>query len=897
MAQFRRMARSVEQVLNVRLAELLRALGLTALPENRQPGSNKQIDVDVDLGVWRVALEAEIGSPAGALADARKRAREAGIGLVVAHSVIAVSYPAGLSAGRFTADTNIEWAVLPSGDFTAGSVWQLAGVVRRTRPTGSDPDYLAAGLDKALALGVEGLSSAQRDDLAGAVDAAWASGTRVAAAAKRALLVVAAAAMFHARLDAHLRQNPPTTDARTDQPYQGPWPPAKLQHCLSGPDPVADLDAAWDLILAVDYRPIFEAARRVLTEPAQDSVWAESVRNVAQQALSVSRDASSLRHDLMGRIFHRLVDSARYDGSYYTSSAAATLLAGLAVRSGDLPEDLSDYSLIDPACGTGTLLMAAAERIRDLRGPHTADGDAVTLIEDTICGLDVNVTACHMAATTLGLLSPSTTFKNMNIRLMPLGIDPNGDTRVGSLELLTVKPGDPRLDLGIDWASGEHIDTGDKAEIAANSQNLVIMNPPYTRDSLRHDQFPPDVEKRLKNREKTLTSGRAGHGSSGSTMFLDLGEHLAALDGGSTLAAVLPMAGAGNPAGLAARKLLAAWFHIDWVVASHDSDRLFFSENTSISEMLVVCRRRGNAERPQPTRFLILRRNPSEPTDAAGLVAALENDALPTSVGMTSRWPADKMAAGQWRPLGLTSEHLVSLFTQVDEGELFPATRLGDDWHIGPAGQRIREAFTKQDAADATGARALWHNDTAVTQTMAADPDVYIHAKRSPALKRRADKYWQQRGRLLLPTDPRVQTARVSAVHLRQPALGSRWVPARPSDGPDARDLEKAMCAWLNSTLGWITMIGVATPNVLARPELSIDAMRRLPIPVLEPDMLAALSAAFDSHAKAQLHPLREAHIDPQRQSLDNAVASALGFAPGVAASARNEFAVEPSTQ
>ena len=891
------MTRSVEQVLNVRLAELLRALGLTALPENRQAGSNKQIDVDVDLGVWRVALEAEIDSRAGSLADARKRAREASIGLVVAHSVIAVSYPAGLSAGQFTADTDIEWAVLPSSDFISGSVWQLAGVVRRTRPMGSDPDLLAAGLDKALALGVEGLGTAQRDDLARAVDAEWASGTKVAAAAKRALLVIAAAAMFHARLDAHLRHNPPTTDARTGQPYQGPWPPAKLQHCLSGPDPVAALDAAWDLILAVDYRPIFEAARRVLTEPAQDSVWAESIKNVAQQALSVSRDASSLRHDLMGRIFHRLVDSARYDGSYYTSSAAATLLAGLAIRPGDLPQDLSGYSLIDPACGTGTLLMASAERIRDLRGPGTAASDAVTLIEDTICGLDVNVTACHMAATTLGLLSPSTAFANMNIRLMTLGVDRNGDTRVGSLELLTVKPGDARLDLGIDWASGEHIDTGDRAEIAANSQRLVIMNPPFTRDSLRHDQFPADVERKLKNREKTLTAGRAGHGSSGSTMFLDLGEHLAALDGGSTLAAVLPMAGAGNPAGLAARQLLAEWFHVDWVVASHDPSRLFFSENTTISEMLVVCRRRDEAERPQPTRFLILRRNPAEPTDAAGLVAALVNDALPTSVGMISSWPADKMAAGRWRPLGLTSEHLVSLFTQVEEGEMFPVAHLGDDWHIGPAGQRVREAFTKQDAADSIGGRALWHNDTNVTRTMAADPDVYIHAKSKPSLKSRADRYWEQRGRLLLPTDPRVQTARVSAVHLRQPALGSRWVPARPSDGPHARNLEKAVCVWLNSTLGWIAMIGVATPNILARPELSIDAMRRLPVPVLDAETLAALSAAFDRHATTQLRPLREAHTDPQRESLDDAVASALDLAPDVAARARDELAAEPSTQ
>ena len=162
--------------------------------------------------------------------------------------------------------------------------------------------------------------------------------------------------------------------------------------------------------------------------------------------------------------------------------------------------------------------------------------DAALLIEQVITGLDVNTTACHMAATTLGLLSPSTAFSQMNIRRMPLGVDSDGDTRVGSLELLAHKRGAPRLDLGVDWASGEHIDTGDKSEIAANSMDLVIMNPPYTRDSLRHDQFSPSIEKKLKAREKVLTAGRAGHGSSAGTMFMDLGEHLTGLGNGATLA-------------------------------------------------------------------------------------------------------------------------------------------------------------------------------------------------------------------------------------------------------------------------------------------------------------------------------------------------------------------------
>ena len=77
-----------------------------------------------------------------------------------------------------------------------------------------------------------------------------------------------------------------------------------------------------------------------------------------------------MRHDLLGRIFHTVLDTARYDGSFYTTTAAATLLAALAITE-DMcdwndPEAIGRLRITDPACGTGTLLMAAAERIREL---------------------------------------------------------------------------------------------------------------------------------------------------------------------------------------------------------------------------------------------------------------------------------------------------------------------------------------------------------------------------------------------------------------------------------------------------------------------------------------------------------------------------------------------------
>ena len=92
-------------------------------------------------------------------------------------------------------------------------------------------------------------------------------------------------------------------------------------------------------------------------------------------------------------------------------------------------------------------------------------------------------------------------------------------------------------------------------------------------------------------------------------------------------------------------------------------------------------------------------------------------------------------------------------------------------------------------------------------------------------------------------------------------------------------------------------MIGVASPNVLSRPSISIDAMRRLPVPVLKAKQLEALAAAFDAHSKSTLGPLRDADTDPHRAALDNDVASALGIPSSVFATARFEIANEPSTQ
>lgn len=909
-----------EAALNVRLAQLLKEEGVDVIrSEKQQPGSaQKRFDIEARVDGLVIAIEAEIDSRRGALADARKRLREHELGEAVAHEAVAVSYPGGLQVEAFDDSTVLEWAVLPSEHFASGRPPDLARAVRLMPEQRGDPEAVAKSLDDALTQACEEITLNQMLELAEELDLPVSQTVRgktrdtTRAAAKRGFLAVTAAAMFHSRLDDHLRDLRPEVDARTGLPYDGRWPPDKLAVCLQRDDPVGALHDSWQMILAVDYRPIFEAACRALMAPSRDEGWTSAVRRVGQAALSAAAAPSSGSHDLIGRIFHRLLDSARYDGSFYTSTAAAVLLAGLAIQPENLPEDLSDYRVIDPACGTGTLLMAAAERIRDLRPATSRESDAKTLIEEVTWGLDVNITACHMAATTLGLMSPSTAFKNMNIHLMPLeatdvtGTSGQGgaqsiEARVGSLELLSApraEDSDGQHRLAIGWSAGRQVDTATEVEAEANSYDLVIMNPPYTRDSLRHDQFGRAEEQALKKREKQLMAGTAARGESGSTAFCVLAEHMTKLSGG-TVASVLPLSAAGDPSGREVRRLLAEWFHVEWVIASHDPDRYCFSENTSISEMLVIARRHPEpdpARRP-PTKFACLRQNSALATDALSVATALHNGTLSEVVGSISEWPSAKMAKGQWRPLGLTSPALVEAVQMLETGTFFRTTPMGNVAEVGPGGQRIRDVFTKHSSADQAGRRALWHNDTDKVRSLQACSDVYIHTKPGEREQRLADKYWTQRSNLFFCDKARLNTARTIALCTPEKTIGSHWIPVRLTNGEQKEAREKATCLYFNSTLGIAGAVACAAPNILSRVNFSLDTIRNLPVPVLTDEQASALARVFDARSDAELLTLADAAVDPVRIALDEAVAETLGVPPDTIAQARSELSREPSVR
>ena len=887
-----------EEFQNRALANLLTERGVKADFEQR--GGRKKMDVVADVDGLRIVLEAETGfhKKAQAIKDADARLRQ---GLTTA--VFAVCYPDGVTEDNLS-DAQLTWTLRlkpgePAGEWSTGGLNQLAQAVLQAPSSLSGADVAAQWLSDGLDAAVQRLKTPVRQALAQALDlpATKPQGGERSdgyfVAAKRGMLVVATAMLFHHRVQQHL-------PADRLEGYDGEWPPASPTACSEQDAVISAFREAWRGILAVDYRPVFETGRTALGALSVDPDTSQAVRSLAGVVARVSEHVHGLRHDLLGRIFHRVLDTARYDGSFYTSTAAAVLLASLALREEDGdwsdPNFIASLRICDPACGTGTLLMAAAERIRDLRnaaGPMNVEDDeylGLHLVEDVLWGYDVNLSATHMAASTLGMLSPTTRFSRMNVHLALLGVF-NGEPYLGSLEILD---GQARL---AGWPSStQQVESGQESGERPPPMDLIIMNPPYTRDSLRYDQFSEAIERAVKEREKKLFGATAAHLAGNSGSFLLLANHLNKADTGA-IAVVLPLAGITDKAGREIRRFLGNRYHVDTIVSSHDPNRIFFSENTNIGEILVICRR-WNSDRPKPpTRVVNLAKNPSTPLEALDTAARIGRAGGAASRDFTvQQVDSARIQSGDWFAVNFLSPFLVEAYRTLKETNpaSVPTVPLSGLAGVGPEGRRIRDAYTRSDMPTASGRRALWHHKTNFTQSMSAETDVYIEPKPSERMRRLADSYWELRSRMLLPTQLWLPLARVASPMLPEPAVGSRWVPCRPHDP----DIVKSLCLYLNSTPGLLSLLGERDNRKPSYPSFSLDTLRSLPVP-----NLAALGATerelldgwYDWLQNDVLLPFPRMAEDPVRRQIDEAVTQALGLDAEWIATIRRELAREPS--
>lgn len=690
-------------------------------------------------------------------------------------------------------------------------------------------------------------------------------------------------------------------------------------------DPVAELVETWDYIeREIDYVPIFRVAHAVLDQLAAGEVD-DAIRSLCQGAREVVRKRAALRHDLMGRVYHRLLLDAKYLATYYTSVPAATMVSKLLFlpdRTGiawDDPDALKAVRIADLACGTGTLLMAASEAVADNHVRATAEAGTVpqleavhrVLLEDTIHGYDVLTTALHLTASTLALRASTTAFDHTNLYCMPFG----GPTRgLGSIEFLESREVNAPMTLfreGVQVRGGGG-EVADFAELP--DLDFCLMNPPFARSvvgNLLFGSIPKPQRAPLQARlGRVLRANQAEASTVAGLGAVFVAVAHAALKPRGRMALVLSKAVLSGVAWTRTRELLSRAYDVEFVIVSQDPRRWNFSENTHLSEALLIAVKRSEDGESLPARdpvFVNLWRNPSTVFEALSAVRSIVEEEPPIleggqgsqpvmlgdeKVGETFRVPARSLTSDSWGLYGAfaqvdlarTAAHLrhgrVKLPGLRAEVEI-PLSPLGELGGLGPDVRDIQDAFTRTTVQ--TQFRAHWGHKSNDVKTLAREANTYLDARGVAGEGRPlrdADLMWSRAGKIMVTARLRLNTYRVAAVRLPEIALGSGWWPLRLSNEVDEAG-EKAIVLWLNSTLGLVGLLATRVDTEGAWTQFkkpSLGQMRVLDPRALTGEQLGLLAAAYDDMAEENFGRFPAMATDPLRNHVDSAIAGVLGL-------------------
>ena len=701
-----------------------------------------------------------------------------------------------------------------------------------------------------------------------------------------------------------------------------------LSKIADDPNPPEEFRQHWKYIIEkIDYDPIFRVARELLLDLTASKDIIDSLRKLARTALEIVGKRAALRHDLMGRVYHRLLADRKYLATYYTGIPAANLLLKLALKPDRWQTDWSDlqelqtFRIADLACGTGTLLMAAANTVTDNYVAASAstgrevDLAAVQtkLTEDILYGYDVLPSALHLTASTLAMKAPDVLFHNMHLWSLQLG---GPSRRLGSLEFLASETVGVEHDLFGGQVAAQQIKGQGTTEAAATipKLDLCVMNPPFTRSvggNLLFGSSPPAeraaMQKELKSLVKksgAFASITAGLGS----VFVAIADKYIKPNG--RLALVLPKAFLSGVAWDKTRQLLRGRYHVEYIVCSHDPDRWNFSESTALSEVLIVAKKlpNGTSDNPAPkTVGVNLRENPTINFDALAIANDLSKSSPPDiaqgqgalKVGVGKRkmgeavsipWTSLRDEFSWLLPCAFAQSDLIRVAYYLMQNrvwipgrkELIPIalSPLGQLASLGPDRRDIHDGFEQSSAK--TSYPSFWGHDSKVMTTMAQQPNCYLsplpEAKKDRNLRKASD-LWPLAGKVLVAERLWMKTQRLVSVRLTQPVLANVWWSLSFKEHRNVEANGKVLSLWMNSTLGMLLLLACREETRGAWVDFKKPVLAKLPVldfRLLTSSQLRELASAYDALSRETLQPFPMMAEDPVRAKIDEAICKVL---------------------
>jgi hypothetical protein len=220
------------------------------------------------------------------------------------------------------------------------------------------------------------------------------------------------------------------------------------------PISASSLRRAFEKILEINYRPIFSidvlgSLNETYIKDTFDIIWGLRIEEV--------------QYELPGRIYNELMpeDLRKMMAAFFTRPIAAELLANLSI-------ERSNVTLLDPSCGSGTLLVAGYNRkkhcfIREKRigNPHQL------FCEHDIHGMDIMPFSAHLSAANLAACEPRVPIEHTKI------------TAVDSLKISRGEALEPGIGALQNLYPEGTQNLNDPYEI--KEFDVVLMNPPFTK--------------------------------------------------------------------------------------------------------------------------------------------------------------------------------------------------------------------------------------------------------------------------------------------------------------------------------------------------------------------------------------------------------------------------------
>jgi len=358
------------------------------------------------------------------------------------------------------------------------------------------------------------------------------------------------------------------------------------------------------------------------------------------------------------------------------------------------------------------------------------------------------------------------------------------------------------------------------------------------------------------------------------------------------------------------RGLLGNNYWVEHIVVSHEPGAWNFSENTELSECLVVAKKSEN-QSSEPTKVTNLWSKPRSSVEALSVAAAIDQalgasldsqgtDAIGSvgrKYGEIVRWPEREIRAGNWgEPAAFAQTELCRVAYFLARGRMYipgvgtvsnvPTVPLGSLATLGPDRRDIHDGFAL--SKEKTEFAAFWGHDTSQINAMATGPNSYLRSlsRAQPGRpKRDANLLWSRAGRVLIAERLWLTTTHLVSLRSTSRLLSNTWWPVAFRGQVDSGDLEKALVLWLNSTFGILTLLGARVETRGAWIELKkpiLEDLRVLNVAALRTRQRQTLCAAFDRLQKQPIERISAISGDRIRSEIDAAIATALGVSSDI---------------